>query len=393
MEKRPKYALRFALVAIAAGVALFFVFQERTGRDVLRINISRKPTHIAVGQKSRLAAFEEFQEEKSLDAASAATGHEVLRAPINAKWSVSDPQVASISEDGTLTALKPGRVTVQTYWEGFKASTTVDVRKNLPTGVLPRIEGGNSRCVPQDVDLSLSDDRSLHFQLRFDGACENLTIDAPAPDQKLPWKFERKGVRLEIRGASGPIVSGIVSASGGREISFTTWSDGPGAYPLTLAGKTVLLVGDSMAEGLGWTMKGKVENAGGRLIVIPWFSSTTSAWAGEGRLKAEIARYNPDIIFIALGSNEIFLSQPELEAPQVRKLVSELGDIPAYWIGPPSWKPDHGIVRVIEDNFIPDRFYNSNDLNVPRRKDGAHPTVEGYATWSDLIWNWYARKV
>ena len=80
-------------------------------------------------------------------------------------------------------------------------------------------------------------------------------------------------------------------------------------------------------------------------------------------------------------------------AKAVRDITSEIGERPAYWIGPPSWKPDHGIVRTIEENFHSGHFYNSNDLRVPRGKDGAHPTIEGYATWADLIWNWYARAM
>ena len=99
------------------------------------------------------------------------------------------------------------------------------------------------------------------------------------------------------------------------------------------------------------------------------------------------------MVFIALGSNEIFTTDLPNRAAAVRSVTAELGDIPAYWIGPPSWKPDKGIVRAIEENFRPGYFYNSNDLVVPRRKDGAHPTVEGYVTWTELIWKWWARTV
>jgi lysophospholipase L1-like esterase len=392
MKSRPPFVFRLTLML--AAIALFFFFQERIGRDVLRISIPRNPTHMAVGQTSRLLAYEEYQDEVSAGAVSAAPIDTVLRAPIKPKWSVSDSSVASISEDGVLKALRPGSVTVRSRWQGFESSTDIEVVGELPTGVLPQLVQRGSGCVPQDVDLSLGRDRSLRFRLKFtDRSCEDFLIEATAPDQQLPWIFDNNGTRLELRSARGPIVSGAVSMRGVGEAAFTAWSGGAGAYPVSLTGKTALLVGDSMAEGIGWTMREKVENAGGRLVVIPWFSSTTAGWASEGRLKAEIARYNPDLIFIALGSNEIFLSRPEIQAPQIKQLVTQISNRPAYWIGPPSWKPDKGIVRVIQDNFIPNRFYNSNDLKVPRRKDGAHPTIEGYATWTDLIWNWYARAL
>ena len=391
MKSFPRLALPLAV--LLAGVFLLFICQRSVTHDVLRIGIRRNLTHIAVGQTSQLLAYEEYQNE-SIDSASAASAEDLSNAPITPTWSVSDPQVASLSTDGVLKALKPGRVIVQSNWEGFETSATVEVMKDLPAGVLPKVEARASRCLPQDIDLSLSPERALRFRLKFgDGNCKNLTIEENAPDKPLPWTFDYKGAHLELKSSRGPIVSGTLSLPSGGEVSFTIWSDGNGAYPISLAGKTILLTGDSMSEGIGWTMKEKVEAAGGRLIVQPWYSSTTVGWQSEGRMRQYVEQYKPDIVFVALGSNEIFTSDMEARARAVRDIMAEIGDRPAYWIGPPSWKPDHGIVHTIEENFRPNRFYNSNDLRVPRRKDGAHPTVEGYATWTDLIWNWYARTM
>jgi hypothetical protein len=375
-----------------AAFGLFFFFQERTGRDVLRISMGSKPTHMAVGQTSNLTAFEEYQYEPGVEVASAATVKDMWRAPINPRWNVSDTQVASITEDGVLKALRPGRVTVSGRWHGFETSTSIEVRQELSPAVLPQILPQGTRCVPQNVALALGRDRSLTFRLKFnESGCEDFVMAATAPASQLPWAFDHEGGRLELRSARGAVVSGAVSLPEGGEVLFNAWSEGEGAYPVSLDGKTVLLLGDSMAEGIGWTMRVKVEQAGGKLIVIPWFSSTTAGWAITGRLKEEIARHRPDLVFIALGSNEIFLSHPQVQAPQIKRLVADTGGLPAYWIGPPSWRPDRGIVRVIQDNFIPGRFYNSNDIDVPRRQDGAHPTAEGYSTWTELIWSWFAR--
>src|SRR2546421_298274 len=391
MKSFPRLALPLAV--LLAGVFLLFICQRSVTHDVLRIGIRRNLTHIAVGHVSQLLAYEEYQNE-SIDSASAASAEDLSNAPITPTWSVSDPQVASLSTDGVLKALKPGRVIVQSNWEGFETSATVEVMKDLPAGALPKVETRASRCVPQDIDLSLSPERALRFHLKFgDGNCKNLTIEENAPDKPLPWTFDYKGAHLELKSSRGPIVNGALSLPSGGEVSFTIWSDGNGAYPISLAGKTILLTGDSMSEGIGWTMKEKVEAAGGRLIVQPWYSSTTVGWQSEGRMRQYVEQYKPDIVFVALGSNEIFTSDMEARARAVRDIMAEIGDRPAYWIGPPSWKPDHGIVRTIEENFRPNYFYNSNDLRVPRRKDGAHPTVEGYATWTDLIWNWYARTI
>jgi lysophospholipase L1-like esterase len=323
-----------------------------------------------------------------------AAAADLPREDIAAKWSVSDNALASVSEDGSLQALKAGSVRVKGVWENFETEATVKVVKNLPVASLPQVTAAGTNCLPQSIALSLAEDRALKFKLGFSNSlCRAVTVEAQVPEGQLPWKFEFEGGALELTKAQGPIVSGAARLNAGGAIEFTTWAEGEGIFPLSLANKTILLTGDSMSEGIGWSFKEKVEAAGGKLVVQPWYSSTTVGWQGERRLSQYIERYHPDIVFIALGSNEIFTNDMTTRAEAVRNITAELGDIPAYWIGPPSWKPDHGIVRTIEENFRPGYFYNSNSLVVPRRKDGAHPTVEGYVTWADLIWKWWARTV
>jgi lysophospholipase L1-like esterase len=74
-------------------------------------------------------------------------------------------------------------------------------------------------------------------------------------------------------------------------------------------------------------------------------------------------------------------------------MLSEIGEREAFWIGPPSWKSGSKLLPVIEENFQPGHFYNSDNLNVPRGSDGKHPTPQGYERWVDLIWTWYARTI
>jgi|SRR5215213_206414 len=162
--------------------------------------------------------------------------------------------------------------------------------------------------------------------------------------------------------------------------------------PLALAGKRVLLVGDSMAAGLQPSLQKRVEEAGGRFFGEPWQSSTIVGWEGTRRLTQMIELYQPDIVFISLGSNELEARRPEQRAPLIKRMVEEIGPRPAYWIGPPSWKEDRGLLRVIEENFQPNHFYNASNLNVPRQRDGKHPTLEGFNEWTQLIWNWYEEK-
>lgn len=391
MKSRPQLTLLCALALCS--IFLFASCNRKPARDVLRIGIARNLTHIAVGEKSRLLAYEEYREQGDIDSAHAASIRDFLRAPIAAKWSVSDEELANVSDDGTLLALKPGRVALKSTWEGREATSTVEVVRALPFGSLPYISAKALRCAPQGAGLSLSTDRSLRFSLSFDGDCADIDIKASAPDKPLPWAIPFNGGTLQLTKAQGAIVSGTARMNIGGEVDFTVWAEGDGAFPLSLRNKTVLLIGDSMAEGVGPWLQKKVEEVGGRFINGQERSSTIVWWQGSGKLRELMMRHSPDIVFIALGSNEIFLEQPDLRAPLIKQMVVELGRRPGYWIGPPSWKPDSGLVRVIEENFQPGHFYNSNDLKVPRASDGKHPTTQGYQTWTDLVWNWYARAI
>lgn len=391
MKRCPQLTLLCALSLIA--IFLLSSCSSKPVRDVLKMGIARSVTHIAVGQKSHLTAYEEYREKSDVDSASAASVRDFLRAPVEVKWSVSDEQVATIGEDGTITALKPGRVTLKSSWEGRDAEATIEVVRALPGGPLPQVSARGMRCAPQGVDLSLNEGRALRFNLSFDGDCADVTLEASAPDKPLPWEFPFQGGTIQLTNAQGPLVSGTARMSAGGEVNFTVWAEGEGAFPLSLANKTVLLVGDSMAEGVGPWLKKKVESTGGRFIDGHERSSTIVWWQGSGKLRELLALHHPDIVFIALGSNEIFLQQPELRAPLIKQMVEEIGARSSFWIGPPSWKPDTGLVHVIEENFQPGHFYNSNDLKVPRAADGKHPTAQGYDTWTNLVWNWYAHSV
>jgi lysophospholipase L1-like esterase len=392
MKSRPQLTFVCALLALTS-IFLFSACNRKPARDVLRIGIARNLTHIAVGEKSRLLAYEEYREQGDIDSAHAASIRDFLRSPVTAKWNVSDEELASVSEDGTLSALKPGRVRLKSSWEGREATATVEVVRALPFASLPRINARALRCAPQGAGLSMSADRSLRFSLSFDGDCADIDVTIDAPDKPLPWEMPFNGGTLELTKAQGAIVSGTARMNVGGEVDFTVWAEGEGAFPLSLKNKTVLLIGDSMAEGVGPWLQRKVEEVGGRFINGQERSSTIVWWQGSGKLRELLVRHRPDVVFIALGSNEIFLEQPNLRAPLIKEMVEELGARPGYWIGPPSWKPDSGLVRVIEENFQPGHFYNSNDLQVPRAPDGKHPTTQGYQTWTELVWNWYARAV
>jgi hypothetical protein len=161
-----------------------------------------------------------------------------------------------------------------------------------------------------------------------------------------------------------------------------------------LGGKTVLVVGDSMiVTGLEVWMKPFIKRHGGRYERLAWASSTTIAWAKTKRLEWALGRFKPDLVWVVLGANELFLDKPDAMAVHVRKIVEKIGVRPFRWFGPPIWRKDSGIVRVISENVPTGTFYPFNGKKIGRDPDGRHPNVRGAKVWFEDMMLWYEERV
>jgi lysophospholipase L1-like esterase len=159
-------------------------------------------------------------------------------------------------------------------------------------------------------------------------------------------------------------------------------------------GKTVLFVGDSMiVTGLDIWARHWVQRNGGTYRRYYHSSSTTRSWATTRALEYALGRYKPHIVFIVLGSNELYISKPQQRARYVRTILKKLGKRPYRWIGPPSWAPDTGIIKVLARTVPAGRFYPFNGRRIGRSRDGKHPSIMGSKTWARDIFNWYAKRL
>ena len=136
-----------------------------------------------------------------------------------------------------------------------------------------------------------------------------------------------------------------------------------------------------------------IKRHGGRYHRISIASSTTRSWATQKRLSWALRKYRPDLVFFVLGANELQHPHPATEARSVRAIVKKLGTIPFRWIGPPIWRKDTGIVRVIAANLPKGRFYKFNGRKIGRARDGKHPSVWGSKTWANDIFRWYEQRL
>lgn len=157
--------------------------------------------------------------------------------------------------------------------------------------------------------------------------------------------------------------------------------------------QTILFIGDSMLEGLAPRLASYAKENGHKLYSVIWYSSTSEVWGETDSLKVNIERYKPSYVFICLGANELFVRDIQVKRDKyVKNILSQIGDLPYLWIGPPNWKPDTGINDLIEKNVEKGCFFLSNGMKFDRAKDGAHPTRKSAIQWMDSVIRWMPKN-
>lgn len=159
--------------------------------------------------------------------------------------------------------------------------------------------------------------------------------------------------------------------------------------PMDTTSKTILFIGDSMLEGLGPRLAAYAKHNGHTLVNVIWYSSTTEVWGRTNKLKEYINQFKPNYVFVCLGANELFVSDIKKKRQRyLDNMLSQIGNIPYVWIGPPNWKPDTGINDMLEASCADGSFFLSNGQHFDRAKDGAHPTRASAAAWCDRVCRW-----
>jgi hypothetical protein len=162
--------------------------------------------------------------------------------------------------------------------------------------------------------------------------------------------------------------------------------------PMDTTSQKILLIGDSMLEGLGPRLKDYTAYNNHDLNTVIWYSSSTEYFGRSDTLKYFIKKFKPTYIMLVIGANELFVSDiGRNRQGYVRKILKDLDTINYVWIGPPNWKDDTGINDLILRNVGKEHYFPSKNLNYKRAKDGAHPTHESAAIWMDSIATWVMR--
>lgn len=155
----------------------------------------------------------------------------------------------------------------------------------------------------------------------------------------------------------------------------------------------ILLIGDSMLEGLALRLRDYTAYNGHEIKTVIWYSSSSLWYGTSDTLKYFVNEYKPTYVILVLGANELFISDiKEKRKDYVKYIISQIDTIPYVWVGPPNWKEDTGINDLIIENAGLSHYFASKDLTYDRAKDGAHPTRASAVVWMDSIASWIRKS-
>ena len=110
---------------------------------------------------------------------------------------------------------------------------------------------------------------------------------------------------------------------------------------------------------------------GFEVATVVWDGSTIRKWADSPRLSSLIRQQDPDAVFVSLGMNELLEKNPRTRLESsMTKLKKAFGDVPALWIGPPSWPGKPGgdaLNEFIAEEMGEGHFFLSSELDLQRR--------------------------
>jgi lysophospholipase L1-like esterase len=154
----------------------------------------------------------------------------------------------------------------------------------------------------------------------------------------------------------------------------------------------VLLTGDSMGDGLYLAWRKERKKGRFDLRYAPWYGSTTEDWGTTHHLAELIADYRPHFVIFSLGSNDLLHHKVGRNEKYLREIVRQLGQTTYIWVGPPNWKEDTGINRLIVKHVGHRYFFPSKNLQLERQPDGIHVTFAASEFWADTISHWVDRS-
>ena len=159
-------------------------------------------------------------------------------------------------------------------------------------------------------------------------------------------------------------------------------------HQLDTTKQRILLFGESMVEGLARPFADYCAANGHEFNAVCWYSSTTKHWARTDTLNYFLNKFDPTYVLVSIGGNEQFIKDLDVREKYIKEILDILKDRKVVWLGTPAWKQDTGINDLTQKVVGKDRYYDSRDLVLARRKDHAHPTPKAACVWMDSVATW-----
>lgn len=156
-------------------------------------------------------------------------------------------------------------------------------------------------------------------------------------------------------------------------------------------GTTVLHVGDSFAAALGLPLNRMLKEHGVRSVLEYETASYIPGWSAGDKLQRLLWKYDPDLVLITLGANELEIAEPTQRIRNIRRIVDTLGERPCVWVATPLWAgAKNGLMDIIRDNVAPCRYMDTNQLitEMARGPDKIHPTTAAREEWAKVVLHW-----
>jgi lysophospholipase L1-like esterase len=166
-------------------------------------------------------------------------------------------------------------------------------------------------------------------------------------------------------------------------------ADGPDAKPARGRYRSVLHLGDSMVGfrgGLTRALENRFQDAGTRFYSSSLTSAGIASFDESDHMEKLLTKLHPEMVIVTLGMNNVTYPHPEALRHNIVSIVKKIAPRDCYWIGPPAWKPDAALVKVLAESTSPCTFFDSSDLKLERQTDGIHPTERGGEVWADAFW-------
>jgi lysophospholipase L1-like esterase len=161
--------------------------------------------------------------------------------------------------------------------------------------------------------------------------------------------------------------------------------------------RAVLQTGDSMVGGgLCRALQPRFGAEGTKFIRDVWESGSIENFADADRLPKLIAKYDPDLVLLTMGANDVGGNVTDYLGKKIDKVVAMTqkgGPRDCIWIGPPKWRVNgHPVTDMIKAHLAQGSactFFDSTDIEMQRKPDKVHPDEKGGDQWAVAFWHFF----